>query len=291
VTFYEQLLEDGGAVAESLVRSEHRGDRALVTLADPGKLNVLSAGLVLQLRAQLERLAADPAVRSIVLTGADPGFSAGGDLRMMDAAPAAIGAAEGVTDIWRWIRYEFGGIARLIARSDKAFIAAINGAAAGVGLAWALTCDLAIASERARIVPAFGRLGLLPEVGTSWAITRRLGYQGAFAYYAKGEEIDAHRARELGLVHEVVAHERLQAAADDWCSRIARLPPHALAMTKPLLRAAADGDWETTLTMEEFAEPQCFTTERFQGAVRAMLATGPGRAQPASAQPASPGET
>ena len=120
-------------------------------------------------------------------------------------------------------------------------------------------------------MPAFGRLGLLPEVGTSWAITRRLGYQGAFAYYASGEQLDATRARELGLVHEVVPHEQLLEAADAWCSRIAALPAHALAMTKPLLRAAADGSWEATLTMEEFAEPQCFTTGAFQSTVREML--------------------
>jgi 2-(1,2-epoxy-1,2-dihydrophenyl)acetyl-CoA isomerase len=270
MTFYEDLIASGREHPDSVVRVERASDRALVTLADPDKLNVLSAPLVRQLRGALEELTSDRAIRAIVLTGSDPGFSAGGDLRMMDDAPAALAAAEGATDIWRWIRYEFGGIARLIARSDTAFIAAINGPAAGVGLAWALTCDLAIASERARIVPAFGRLGLLPEVGTSWAITRRLGYQGAFAYYASGEQLDAARARELGLVHEVVPHEQLLEAADAWCSRIAALPAHALAMTKPLLRAAADGSWEATLTMEEFAEPQCFTTSAFQNTVREM---------------------
>src|SRR5258708_5768559 len=175
---------------------------------------------------------------------------------MMEEAPTALSAPEGSTDIWRWIRYQFGGVARLIARSDTAFIAALNGPAAGVGLAWALTCDIVIASDRARIVPAFGRLGLLPEVGTSWALTRRLGYQGAFAYYASGRELDAQRAKELGLVHEVVAHEQLLEAADGWCARIASLPPHAVAMTKPLLRAAADAPWDQALAMEEFAEPQ-----------------------------------
>jgi 2-(1,2-epoxy-1,2-dihydrophenyl)acetyl-CoA isomerase len=271
MTFYEDLISSGREHPDSVVRVERESDRALVTLADAAKLNVLSAPLVRQLRAALEDLTSDRAIRAIVLTGSDPGFSAGGDLRMMDDAPAVLTSAEGATDIWRWIRYEFGGIARIIARSDTAFIAAINGPAAGVGLAWALTCDLAIASERARIVPAFGRLGLLPEVGTSWAITRRLGYQGAFAYYASGEQLDAARARELGLVHEVVPHEQLLEAADAWCSRIAALPAHALAMTKPLLRAAADGSWEATLTMEEFAEPQCFTTSAFQNTVREML--------------------
>lgn len=271
MTFYDELVDSAREHPDALVCVQRSADRAFVTLDDPAKLNVLSAGLVAQLRAALEELVADRAIRAIVLTGADPGFSAGGDLRMMSDAPAAIAAAQGATDIWRWIRNDFGGIARLIARSDAAFIAAINGPAAGVGLAWALTCDLAIASERARIVPAFGRLGLLPEVGTSWAITRRLGYQGAFAYYAGGEHLDAYRARELGLVHEVVAHEQLLTVADAWCTRIAALPSHAIAMTKPLLRAAADGSWDSTLAMEEFAEPQCFTTRAFQETVEEML--------------------
>jgi 2-(1,2-epoxy-1,2-dihydrophenyl)acetyl-CoA isomerase len=271
MTYYEDMVSNGREHLEQLVRVERGDDRAVVTLADPAKLNTLSAPLVQQLKASLEELCAEETIRAIVLTGADPGFSAGGDLRMMEDAPAVLASPQGATDIWRWIRYEFGGIVRLIARSDTAFIAAINGAAAGVGLAWALTCDLAIASERARIVPAFGRLGLLPEVGTSWAITRRLGYQGAFAYYASGQHLDAERARQLGLVHEVVAHDQLLAAADAWCTRIARLPAHALAMTKPLLRAAADGSWEGTLAMEEFAEPQCFTTASFKAAVQGML--------------------
>jgi len=272
MSFYSDLVSDGRAHAHALVGVERGSDRAVVMLEDPAKLNVLSAGLVQQLKSALEELVADHEIRSIVLTGSDPGFSAGGDLRMMEQAPAALASPQGATDIWRWVRYEFGAIVRLIARSDTAFIAAINGPAAGVGLAWALTCDLAIASERARIVPAFGRLGLLPEVGTSWALTRRLGYQGAFAYYAGGEHLDADRALELGLVQEVVAHEQLLAAADAWCDRIAALPAHALTMTKPLLRAAADGTWENALAMEEFAEPQCFTTGTFNDAVRGLLA-------------------
>jgi 2-(1,2-epoxy-1,2-dihydrophenyl)acetyl-CoA isomerase len=271
MTFYEDMVSNGREHLEQLVRVDRGEDRAVVTLDDPAKLNTLSAPLVQQLKAALEELCSEEAIRAIVLTGADPGFSVGGDLRMMEDAPAVLASPQGATDIWRWIRYEFGGIVRLIARSDTAFIAAINGPAAGVGLAWALTCDLAIASERARIVPAFGRLGLLPEVGTSWAITRRLGYQGAFAYYASGEHLDAERARQLGLVHEVVAHDHLLAAADAWCTRVATLPAHALAMTKPLLRAAADGSWEGTLAMEEFAEPQCFTTASFKEAVQGML--------------------
>jgi 2-(1,2-epoxy-1,2-dihydrophenyl)acetyl-CoA isomerase len=270
-TFYWQLVDDGLASDDVRVHVEHRGDRAVVRLADPEKLNVLSAPLVQQLKLVLADLAADRDIRAVVLTGADPGFSAGGDLRMMQGAVENLDSPQGTTDLWRWIRNEFGAIARLIARTDKAFIAALNGPAAGVGLAWALTCDRAIASERAVIVPAFGRLGLLPEVGTSWALTRALGYQGAFGYYVSGEHIDAERALALGLVQEVVPHGELLAAADGFCDRVCALPPHALQMTKPLLRAVADASWDGAIALEEFAEPACFTTAAFAGAVEGML--------------------
>ena len=149
--------------APERIHVDHRGDRAVVTLDESDRLNVLSAPLVRQLRRTLQALDADTEIRSVVLTGADPGFSAGGDLKMMQVAIDHLGAPEGVADVWRWIRREFGGIARLIAGSDTIFVAALNGAAAGVGLAWALTCDLVVASDRAVIVPAFGRLGSDPR--------------------------------------------------------------------------------------------------------------------------------
>jgi 2-(1,2-epoxy-1,2-dihydrophenyl)acetyl-CoA isomerase len=270
MSVYQELLRQGRDETESFVVVVRRDHSAIVTLNEPERLNVLSAPLVMQTKAAVVELAADPAIRTVVLTGAGRGFSAGGDLRMMRLAEDRLGDAEGSTDIWRWIRYEFGGVARLIARSDTAFVAAINGPAAGVGLAWALACDVVLASEEALIVPAFGRLGLVPEVGTSWALTRRLGYQGAFAFFAGGAPLDARRALELGLVQEVVAPSDLMAAADRWCDRIAELPPHALAMAKPLLRQAADATWDTTITIEEFAEPNCFTTGVFQETVRSM---------------------
>ena len=272
-SLYSRLVAEGDDPdAPRRVHVDHRGDRAVVTLDEPDRLNVLSAPLVRQLRCALEALVVDRDIRSVVLTGRDPGFSAGGDLAMMQTATDNLSRPEGVADVWRWIRREFGGIARLIAGSDTIFVAAINGPAAGVGLAWALACDIAVASELAVIVPAFGKLGLIPEVGTSWALTRRLGYQGALAYYLRGEHIDAQQAQRLGLVQQVVAHDGLLDAADEWCSRVAAMPPHAVAMTKPLLRSAADAGWHEALTMEEFAEPTCFTTAAFADSVQTMLA-------------------
>ena len=272
---YREIVEVARAEERELVEVERRGDRAVLYLADPEKLNVLSAPLMVQLLARAEELARDEAVRAIVLTGRGRAFSTGGDLRMMQEQIERFGGpddSEGATLPWQWIRYQFGAMVRLIGRTDKAFIAALNGPAAGVGLAFALTCDLALAAEDAVIVPAFGRLGLVPEVGTSWALTRALGYRRAFAYYVVGEHIDAQRALELGLVNEVVPGGELMDAATRWCDRVSALPAHALPLAKPLLRGAADASWEQALTLEEFAEPICFTTRGFAEGVGSVVA-------------------
>lgn len=254
-----------------VVRRE--GQHAIVTLDDPEKLNPLSAELTVQLHDELALLAADPELRAIVLTGSDPAFSAGGDLRLMvQAGQEMLNSPAGATDIWRWIRGQFGAIARLITRTDKAFIAAVNGPAAGVGLAFALACDVMLLSDRARLVPAFGRIGLVPEVGNSWLLTRRLGYQRAFGMFASGRHLEAAEAFELGLGNELVAHERLLDVTLEWCARIERLPAHVLAMSKPLLRQCADMTWEQAITMEELAEPMCFTTDAHRNAVEELLA-------------------
>jgi 2-(1,2-epoxy-1,2-dihydrophenyl)acetyl-CoA isomerase len=273
-TSYEQTVRQAREDQTSLVLVDREGSRAVVTLNDPEKLNPLSAALTVQLREALEELAADQGVRAIVLTGADPAFSAGGDLRLMrdTAHPMVDEGAEGAAGAWRWIRNEFGGIAKLIARSDKAFVAAVNGAAAGVGLAFALTCDLILVSERARLVPAFGRIGLVPEVGTSWALTRRLGYPRTFELFAGGRHLSGAEAADLGLANAVVDHDRLLPEALEWCDRIEQLPTHVQSMMKPLLRNAADMTWEQAIAMEEFAEPMCFTTRAHREAVGALLA-------------------
>lgn len=110
---------------------ERGAERAIVTLDEPDRLNALSARMVIQVKQTLTELVADPAIRTVVLTGAGKGFSAGGDLRMMRLAEDRLGAPEGATDVWRWIRYEFGGVVRLIVRSDTAFVAALSGRARG----------------------------------------------------------------------------------------------------------------------------------------------------------------
>jgi 2-(1,2-epoxy-1,2-dihydrophenyl)acetyl-CoA isomerase len=121
------------------------------------------------------------------------------------------------------------------------------------------------------LVPAFGRIGLLPEVGTSWALTRRIGYQRTFELFAGGRHLSGAEAAELGIANSLHDHDDLLGAAAAWCERIAQLPAHVATMMKPLLRTAADASWETAIAIEEFAEPQCFTTPAHREAVAELL--------------------
>lgn len=271
---YAEIMQRARSDPRELVTVERDAAHAVVRLTDPAKRNVLSPSLMLQLSDRLQALIADPTIRAVILTGTDPAFCAGGDLRVMRDAAKGLkdpDDEEGSTTPWRFIHRQFGWVVRLIAGSDTAVVTALNGPAAGVGLALALASDLIIASDRAVLVPAFGRLGLLPETGTSWFLTHRLGHQRAFALYVSGEHIPAQRALELGVVNEVVPHDQLLHRAHTWCQQMTDLPPYALAMTKPLLRQTASMTWEQALTMEEFAEPNCFTTKPFSRAVNTTL--------------------
>jgi 2-(1,2-epoxy-1,2-dihydrophenyl)acetyl-CoA isomerase len=271
---YRRMVDEGRRNAGELVRVWRRGSTAIVVMNDPKALNPLNAPLTVALLDRLKELADDDETRVIVLTGTDPAFSAGGDIRAMkaNAHPIVDESDEGAVGMWRWIRYQFGGVVRTIAKSDKVFIAAVNGPAAGVGLAFALAADMVVASDQARLVTAFGGIGLVPEVGTSWLLTRRLGYQKTFEIYVDGRAIGADEALALGLVNEVVPHDQLMDRALHWADRAEQMADHLLHVTKTVLRNAADMTWDQAIAMEEFAEPMCFTARAHRDAVDAFLA-------------------
>jgi 2-(1,2-epoxy-1,2-dihydrophenyl)acetyl-CoA isomerase len=249
-----------------------RPEVAIVRMADPDNNNALSGPLSVQLRRSLEELVADHDVRAIVLTGKGRFFSVGGDWRLMVERAHTYGERdEGTTGLWYWIRTQFGGIARLITQSDKVFIAAVNGDAAGVALAWALNCDLIAAVADARLVTAFGRIGLVPEVGTNWVLTRRIGYARAFELFLTGRPLTGGEAAELGLVNAAVAPAELDRVVAAWCDAVCKRAEHVVRMTKPLMRAAADMSWQQAILTEEFAEPSTFTTRAHQDAIRALV--------------------
>jgi len=270
---YRALVAQANSDPNTYVQVERNGAVATVTMDNPKRLNSLTPALCYQLHQGIKKLTEDLDIRVVILTGSDPAFCAGGDLEFILQGEEAIKSGdEGATTIWRWIRYQFGGVVRAISQSDQQFIAAINGPVAGVGLAFALACDHILASERASLVTAFGKIGLVPEVGTSWLLTRRIGYHKTMELFLHGEPLNAEQAEKMGLVNRVVPHAELLDAAQSWAEKVCRLPENVTAMAKAQLRKIADMSWEQALVMEEFAEPICFTTEPHRQAVRAVQA-------------------
>ena len=270
---YQAIIDHAREHRGEWVQVERSGPIATVRMNDRDSLNALSGPLTVQLLDTLNEVIADSSVRAIVLTGTDPGFCAGGDQRAIQqvAHPLIDESDAGVTSLWRWIRYQFSGLARAIIRTDKPVVAAVNGACAGVGMGVALACDIILASERAKFTVAFGRIGLITAVGTSHYLAHRLGYHRAFDLYTSGRVLSGQEAYELGIVNELLPHDRLMGRAMERTEQILSLPEHSVAMIKPLLRTAADIPWEHSLVAEEFAEPMCFTTRAHRDAVSAFL--------------------
>lgn len=269
---YRTLIEECQSESRRYVDTERDGAVATVTLNNPARYNSLTPVLCYQLHQTLRELIADLDIRVIILTGTDPAFCAGGDMELIARADEfARSDDDGAATIWRWIRYQFGGVARLLSQSDTHVIAALNGPAAGVGLSFAFACDHLLASERAELVMAFGKIGLAPEVGCNWHLTRTLGYHKAMELFISGERVSAAEALRLGLVNRTVPHQALLAEARAWADKVCRLPESVSAMAKTQMRKVADMSWEQAITMEEFAEPICFTTAAHREAVQRML--------------------
>lgn len=269
---YRSLIEEIQNDRRELVHVIIEDGIATITMDDPATYNALSGVLCHQLRERIEETLRHPDVSALILTGTDPAFSAGGDMRLMQFADTILKEGrEGAIGMWRWIRYQFGGVARALTQSDKICIAAVNGPAAGVGLAFALACDMVLVSERARLVTAFGKIGLLPEVGTSWLFARRLGHHKFMELYLDGREIGAEEAVELGLVNKCLPHGELLPAAHAYAEKAKAMPEGLLGLAKPLMRRAADMTWEQAIAMEEYAEPICFTTAAHKEAIAAFM--------------------
>jgi 2-(1,2-epoxy-1,2-dihydrophenyl)acetyl-CoA isomerase len=207
--------------------AERHDDVLVVTLNRPDRLNAVNAEVLDALAAAWDE-ARDPAIRAAVLTGSGRGFCAGADLQ---EPPGAVIPPGGIR---RWQN----PIALAMTALEKPVLAAVNGPAAGAGLALALAADIRIASPSARFIPAFARLGVVPDNGCSWFAVRALGYSTAFAWLASGREIPAAEALELGLVTEIAEPDHLLTAAIAHARALAAMPGRAVGLTKLLLNSA-----------------------------------------------------
>jgi 2-(1,2-epoxy-1,2-dihydrophenyl)acetyl-CoA isomerase len=218
------------------------GAVATLTLDRPTALNALTVPVKEALRETLASIAADRAIRAVILTGAGRAFCAGQDLAERDDPAAAPLDVE--------LRDRYNAIVATMRAMDQPIIAAINGVAAGAGASLAFAADLRIASTAARFVLAFGRIGLIPDSGATWTLPRLVGPTWAAELALVGDPLDAATAERIGLVSRVVEPDELLPEARRVAEVLSTAAPAAIAATKHALDRAWEVDLPTALADE-----------------------------------------
>jgi enoyl-CoA hydratase/carnithine racemase len=218
---------------------ETRGPLALLTLNRPDRLNAITVAMLNELTTALQDAERDPAVRAIIITGAGRGFCSGLDLKEAAAGQGIGGSLTGgvrhvgTRDLPTVVLHEL----------DTPVICAINGAAAGYGLDLALGCDLRLMADTAVLAPSFAKRAVLPESGGTWYLPRLVGWAKACEIGFLGDELDAARAAELGLVNRVVPADAVLTEAIAWGDKIAANAPLAIKAMKRLYRHGLTEDF------------------------------------------------
>lgn len=243
------------------VMLEKRGENcALLTLNRPQALNAITGEMRRDLKEALMQVSADNDVRVLVVTGEGRGFCAGADVTDVGGGV--------VEDI---LNAEYAAFLSIVQTMEKPVVAAINGAAAGIGMTLALTCDLRVMSEDAYMMMAFANIGLVPDGGLSWLLTREIGYARAYQLAIEAEKISAPRCLEMGLVNRVVPQEKVVEEAVAWAGELAERAPIAMALTKRTFRAAAQDGLRNAMAFEAQMQRTALNTEDCREGVMALM--------------------
>lgn len=227
----------------------------------PGTLNSLDLATMEGLLRALDAIRDDPAVRAVILTGANGGFCSGADLHEIDRYAEATEA-----EVTATLRHLMRVSAKLRGLPQPT-IAVLDGPAVGAGMSFALSCDVRIASPSALLLPAFIRMGLVPDCGLSWLLPRLIGDGAALELLITGRPVDAARAVALGLFTRVC--DDPMSAGIELATLFAARPPLAVAATKRLLRAAATSSLEEVIDAEAAAQAAAFHRDEFASSVAA----------------------
>jgi enoyl-CoA hydratase/carnithine racemase len=221
-----------------LVRYRLDDHVATITINRPQVRNALNRPAYRELEEAFAEAQRDHEVRSVVLTGEDPAFCSGDDVKEI-----MLGEGERpAIDRLRAVRPRPTPAAMAVLECDRPVIAAVNGAAVGWGMDLSLFCDIRIASERARFGELFVKRGLVPDIGGLWRLPRVVGPAKAAELLYTGDVIDAQEALRIGLVSRVVAHDALLSTAQELASRIAANAPLAVRYIKEGLRRSANAE-------------------------------------------------
>ena len=232
---------------------EKQGSIAIVTLNRPERYNAVTDELIKRLNQIIADLRNDNQIRAVVLTGAGKGFSAGADMDTFGIASPE--------DSREYITTVYQGLLRNFQTLKKPIIGAINGTAAGVGASIALACDLRVMSSKSSILYAFINIGLGPDGGASWLLTRQVGYSKAFEIAAEGRKVKAEECLELGLTNKIVEEDKLLDSAIEWAKTLASKPTLAVGITKEDLLHAMENSLNDSIAFE--AEKQIAAFESY----------------------------
>jgi enoyl-CoA hydratase len=245
------------------LRDDHVG---LITLNRPEARNALTIGMYRELE-RLVRAAPAEGARCLVVTGADPAFCSGDDVRQVmgggEKGSAPLQTAERTPRLTP--------AAEALLHTDVPVVAAVNGAAVGWGMELAMMADIRVASERAKFGELFVLRGLVSDVAGLGRLAQLVGRERAAELLFTGDVIDAATAREYGLVGRVVAHDELLPTALALAARIAANPPLAVQRLKVGLRIACDPDWRELGSWVSSTLAELFTTADHREGVRAFL--------------------
>lgn len=248
----------------SLINVEYQQPKvALVTLNDPDNLNAMSEGMAAEFRDVTKRLQSE-APLAIVLTGAGRAFSAGGDLKMLEAK-TKLSPEENRRRMLEFYD-SFLGILKL----NIPLIAAINGHAVGAGLCLASACDIRIASENAKLGVTFTKLGLHPGMGATYFLPRLLGTSLARELMITGRMLLADEALRAGLVSKVVKPEELMPSVYALCNELRACGPLSVRQVLESLRLEAS-DLLTALNREAACQSVNYSSDEFKEGVRAVI--------------------
>lgn len=208
------------------VKQTRDGAVAVLTLDDPATLNAMTPDLLGSLAAEIARAESDPDVRAIVLTGAGRGFCSGQNLKAFEVLGSDIVAGV-MTHYWPAMQ--------AMRTCRVPIVVAVNGVAAGGGFSLAMAGDIILAAKSAKFIQVFSRIGLVPDLGSTWLLPRLIGRQRALELMLLNEPLAAETAHEWGLVRQVVDDANLLSEAITLAKRLAEGPTRALVATRMLL--------------------------------------------------------
>ncbi|MBW3617046.1 MAG: enoyl-CoA hydratase/isomerase family protein [Proteobacteria bacterium] len=239
---------------------------ATVSLSDPATLNAAALDMVEELIEAFQGLAEDDAVRAVILTGEGRGFCSGANLN----DPRTTALTDGrVPDLGLALESHYRPFIEGLRNSPVPVIAAVNGPCAGIGMAFALACDLIVAGEGARFILAFRRIGLVPDGGLTWLLPRIVGKARALEMMLLGEDVPARTALDWGMVNRVVPETELMEASRALAGKLAT-GPRSLGLMRTLMWEALDQPLDAQLESERRAQSEAGRTGDFLEGVTAF---------------------